>query len=636
MRGVILGTAAYMSPEQARGKPVDRRTDIWAFGCVLFEMLTGKRAFGGDDVSETLARVMEREPDFEALPATTSTPIRRLLHRCLERERRKRQSDAADARLDIEEALVAPAAVTSAPPVVPAARAWRPWTVASVLASTLVAALLAWAPWRSVPVALETRTDIVTPDSADPASFALSPDGRQIVFVASGDSSAELWLRPLSSATAASLPGTEGATSPFWSPDGRAIAFFASGSLKRLDLGGGTPVILAAAPTARGGSWNTDGVILFAPLGDGPLMRVAATGGDTAVVTGPSLRRCGWPHFLPDGRRFLVWASAVPGADVSEAESGIYLGALDGGAPTLLTPADSSGMFLPPDRLLWVRAGALVAQRLDLSGSALVGDFVALAATASANEQTNSSAVSVASTGEVAYRSGASFEQQLTWVDRFGSAVGTVGRPERVMSVLRVSPDGRVSVNRRGENSGDLDVWVIDGARVGRLTVGPATDSGAVWSPDAAWIVFRSNRTGAFDLYRTQASGEGQEERLVASDQNKRPNDWSPDGRFLLYTSVDPLTNEDLWVVPMTGDRTPAVVLETPFSESWGTFSPDGRWVAYESNESGQLESIYAPSSGPARRPRARAGDRYPRRAGSGRPGAPMALNCITSTLQAR
>ncbi|MDH4063798.1 MAG: serine/threonine-protein kinase [Acidobacteriota bacterium] len=593
MQGVILGTAAYMSPEQARGKPVDKRTDIWAFGCVLYEMLTGRRAFGGDDVSETLARVIEREPDFDALPATTPTPIRRLLRRCLERDRRKRQSDAADARLDIGDALVAFAVVTATTSTRPAAHRWLPWTVAGVLAATLFAALLGWAPWRSVRVPQETRTDIVTPDTADPASFSLSPDGRQIVFVASDEGGAQLWLRSLNSTTAETLPGTEGATSPFWSPDGRAIAFFAGGALKRLDLGAGTPVILAAAPAARGGTWNADGIILFAPLGDCPLMRVAATGGNPEAATGPSLRRCGWPHFLPDGRRFLFWASAVPRAEVSDVEQGIYLGTLDGGAPTLVTPAESSGAFLTSGWLLWVRAGALVAQRLDLEGAALIGDLVTLATTVSA--QTNRSAISVASTGEVAYRSGAR-PQQLTWVDRSGSTVGTLGRPEPAMSVPRVSPGGsRVSVNRPGEGGGDLDVWLIDRARASRLTFGPATDSSAVWSPDAASIVFRSNRTGTFDLYRMPADGEAQEERLVASDQNKRPNDWSPDGRFVMYTSVDPQTKEDLWVVPVTGNHTPSEVLATPFSESWGAFSPDGLWVAYESDESGQLEVYIRP-----------------------------------------
>jgi Tol biopolymer transport system component len=588
--GMILGTAAYLAPEQAKGKPVDKRADIWAFGAVLYEMLTGRRAFTGDDTTDTIVAVVSREPDWSALPPDTPPAIRRLLRRCLEKDRKRRLADAADARLEIEDALSAPAADPAWAIAAPSALAWLPWALVASLSVAVVAVLLTWAPWRPAPALGETRVDIVTPATTDSASFALSPDGRHIVFVAAGDGGSRLWLRSLATTMPQPLAGTEGASFPFWSPDSRSVGFFAATTLKRLDLGG--PVqILAPTRGGRGATWLADGVIVFAPDRASPLMRVSAAGGEAVAVTtlGPGQSSHGWPHGVPGGSQFVFYVRGAPDA------SGIYLGTLDG-KTTRLTAADNAGVYLSK-WLLWVRAGTLVARRLDLARGALTGEPVTLADGMPAYDEsyTNRSAVSVAATGLVAYRSGEISLRQLTWFDRSGTTRGTAGDLDRSgLSSPSVSPDGRrVAVSRTVE--GNTDVWLLDGARMSRVTLDAASDRFPLWSPDGTRIVFASSRSGRFEIYQKLAGGAGVEERLVPSDQLAVAASWSPDGRFLLYINNDPQTNTDLWVLPMAKDRTSSVFLKTPFAERWGTFSPDGRWVAYHSNESGQHEIYLRP-----------------------------------------
>ncbi|MEQ1580768.1 MAG: TIR domain-containing protein [Steroidobacteraceae bacterium] len=436
----------------------------------------------------------------------------------------------------------------------------------------------------------EMRTEINTPATDQPAMFALSPDGRQIAFVASGDGASRLWLRSLATTTAQPLPGTDGATYPFWSPDGRSVAFFAGGALKRLDLSGAAPQTLAPAAAGRGGTWSADGVILFAPNnGANPLMRVGASGGAVVAATtlGPQQLLHIHPQFLPDGRRFLFYVTG------NQDTAGIYVGALDGGAPTRLTLAESPGAYLASGWLLWVRSGTLVAQRLDLDKAVLTGEPVTLADGVASDTSTWRNAVSVAATGLLAYRTGGS-SRQLTWFDRSGTARGTVGDADSSLFQPRVSPDGRRVVVYRTVQ-GNRDLWLLDGARTTRFTFDPANDDRPIWSPDGTRIVFRSYRSGRGDLYQKLANGTGVEERLVGSDRILTPSSWSPDGRFLMYQTDDPQTAADLWVVPMTGEPTPSVFLQTPFRETYAAFSPDGRWVAYHSNESGRNEVYVRP-----------------------------------------
>ena len=590
MAGVILGTAAYMSPEQARGRPVDKRSDIWAFGAVLFEMLTGQRAFGGEDVQDTFVAIVRDEPDWPRLPATLSPTLRIYLRRCLHKNPKQRIADVQDLRLALAGAFE-PAAP---PPTVMALsssggrQAWMAFAVAALAAAALAVPAVRYLRETPPP---ETRVEINTPATDQPTMFALSPDGRRIVFVASGDGASRLWLRSLVSTTAQPLVGTEGARSPFWSPDSRSIGFVAGGTLKRLDLGGGAPQTLAPV-TGYGGTWSADGVIVFAPGPAGPLARVSTTGGTATAVTtlGPQQVNHRWPQMLPDGHRFLFYAqSGTPEV------AGIYLGTLDGTAPTRLTGGDGYAAYLASGWVLWVRAGTLVAQRLDLKKAALTGEPVTLADGVAVDGFSLGGAVSVAATGLVAYRTGSATRRQLGWFDRAGTARGFFGDPDGSnLFHPRMSPDGRrVAVTRTVQ--GNTDIWLLDGARASRVTFDAAFDDSPLWSSDGSRIVFRSSRTGPGDLYQKLTSGAGVEERLVASDQAKTPTSWSADGRFLLYHSLDPLSGPDLWVVPIVGDRTPSLILKTPFTEVYGVFSPDSRWVAYSSNESGRNEIYVRP-----------------------------------------
>ena len=598
--GIILGTAAYMSPEQARGRPVDKRADIWAFGAVLFEMLTAVRAFPGDEVTDTIVSVISKEPDWSALPPSTPASIRSLLRRCLEKDHKRRLRDIGEGRLSLEGGFETAApqqttAVSSAPLV---------WKVALALAAVAIVGLgvpaLRHLSEASPPAAPETRVEIVTPSTDEPTSFALSPDGRRVVFVASDDSGPRLWLRSLSATTALPLAGTERAMYPFWAPDGRALGFFADGALKRLDfvdagVSSGKARILAQATNGTGGTWSEDGVIIFAPTLTTVLMRVPATGGAAVAITtlGPQHAGHLGPQFLPDGHRFLFYVFG--GADVS----GIYLGALDGRTPTRLTAADGAGVFVPegpePDGalrrgnwVLWLREGALVGQQLDVEQGVLIGEPVSLADGVSADRRLRPG-LSAAATGLVAYRTGGASQRQLTWLDRSGAARGTVGEIDGTLDSPRVSPDGRRVLVQRVVQ-GNRDVWLMDGARTSRVTFEPSREDFPVWSPDGTEFVFRSNRLGPFDIFRKAASGAGAEEQLATSDQLKSASSMSADGRFLLYLSIDPQTDADMWVMPMTGDRKPSVIAKTPFREVWPVFSPDGRWMAYQSNESGRPE----------------------------------------------
>jgi hypothetical protein len=499
--GMILGTAAYMSPEQARGKTVDKRADIWAFGAVLFEMLTGKRPFDGEDMTEVLGAVVRLEPRWDTLPSDVPLPVRTLLQSCLVKDPRRRVADMSIALFVLDKAAVlaavpAVAPQTTALATASASRGRLAWMTAIAVVAGIAAIALAVPTLRHpretpAPAPPETRLDIVTPATDQPTMFALSPDGRQIVFVASGDGVSRLWLRSLATTTAQPLAGTEGARFPFWSPDSRSIGFFAGGVLKRLDLGGGAPQTLVPVPSGGlGGTWNGDGVIVFASGLTTPLMRVAATGGAAVAVTALGSLLYFLPSFLPDGRRFLF--SVAGGTDTT----GIYVGTLEGSAPVRLTPANSAGVYLPSGWLLWVRTATLVAQRLDVEKAALTGAPVTVA-DGVAGAAFNASPISVAATGLMAYRTGTANQRQLTWIDRSGAARGTLGdSDENDLRHPRVSLDGsRVVVSRTVQ--GNTDLWLLDGARTSRLTFDAARDGYAVWSADGARIGFRSDRVSA-------------------------------------------------------------------------------------------------------------------------------------------
>ena len=589
--GIVLGTAAYMAPEQARGKAIDRRVDVWAFGCVLFEMLTGKRAFDGEDATAVLARIIEREPDFSLLPPPTPPAIRRLLRRSLEKDRKRRLADISDAQLEIDDASIeTPVEITAAS----ASRTTGRERVAWVLGATALLAAGALAVpatlyvRRVPPEPTVMRLDVITPPTDEAFSFALSPDGRLLTFVANGEKGAQLWVRSLDQVAARPLAGTDGASYPFWAPDSRTIGFFADGQLKRVDFAGAALQVLASAPYPRGGAWNAEGVIVFAPSIADPLMRVAATGGPatpvTRLETGQGSHR--WPQFLPDGRRFLfLMATGQSGTQ------GIYVASLDRGEPRRVLPADTAGAFAAPGYLLLASQGMVNAYAFDPGPATVSGEPTPIAQPVGMDDGAFHSAFTVSSAGILAHRAGAS-RRQLVWFDRSGKRLGAIGQPDdAALANPSLAPDGRrVAVAR--ETQGNFDVWLLD-ARRGvstRFTFDAAVENAAVWSPDGSRIVFRSSRRGVFDLFEKRADGTTDEQPLLVTPQSKSPLDWSRDGRFLLYGTNDLKTGSDLWALPMTGDRRPFAVVQSVFDEIEGQFSPDGRWLAYASNESGRYQ----------------------------------------------
>jgi Tol biopolymer transport system component len=425
-------------------------------------------------------------------------------------------------------------------------------------------------------------------------SHALSPDGRYIVFVASGDGPQRLWLRALDKTEAQPLAGTEGADNPFWSADSRSIAFSATGKLKRIDIAGSAPQVLANIPALRSGAWNRDGIILFSS-GLGPLSRIAASsGGEPNAVTQldpPHQVAHFHPQFLPDGRHFLFYAIGTPDA------AGIYLGSLEGGEPKRLAAADTAAAYLAPGMIVFVRQTTLMAQHLDVKKAELTGDPV-IVGDPVGSTIFGFGGFSVSADGRLAYRSGGGSLRQLKWYDRTGKGLGVAGDTDSAnMLYPELSPDGgQVALQRTKENN--TDVWLTDLVRGGmkRLTFDPANDVVPVWSPDGMRVAFASTRKGPYNLYVKAASGAGPEELLLETPNFKQAQDWSKDGRFLLYYEADPKTGRDLWAMPMTGDnRKPIVVVNTPYDEHNGQFSPDARWVAYETNESGRFEIVVQP-----------------------------------------
>jgi eukaryotic-like serine/threonine-protein kinase len=585
----IVGTPAYMSPEQARGSTVDRRTDIWAFGCVLYEMITGRRAFDGATASDAIAAVLTREPDWAALPQDVPPGVRRLLQRCLDKDTKYRLRDIADAREHLHGESHASTDAAIASTTVRGRRARLAW-IAGAVALIVALGIPAAVHLHEAPPP-ELRLQIATPPTSLPLHFALSPDGRYIVFVADGSSSdaaQRLYLRALDNIVAQPMAGTDGARHPFWSPDSRSIGFFAAEKLYRIDISGGPPQPLAAAALPQGGAWNADGTILFAPNTVSALLQVPASGGAPVAATqldSPRQKSHRFPSFLPNGRQFLFHAEGEP--DVS----GIYLGSLDGTPWKRLTAANSAAAYLPSDHVVFVQEGALVARRLDVSRGELTGDPVTLAA--SIGSDVNAPVgFSASRTGIVAHRAGGASPMRTSWFDRTGEVLGQLAG----LNAPELSPDGRHVAGDRTID-GNRDVWIVELVRGAstRFTTHQAVDGFPVWSPDGSRIAFHSQRNGTFDVWIKQASGAvGTEEVLVATPDHEWPLDWSRDGRFLLYHRSDRnYASSNLWVLPMTGsNRDPILVANTPFEERLGQFSPDGRWIAYETNESGRREIV--------------------------------------------
>ena len=555
--GIILGTAAYMAPEQARGTGVDRRCDIWSFGVVLFEMLAGKRLFDGETISDTLAAVLRADIDWNLLPKDTPANIAALLRRCLTRDRKQRLQAIGEARIAIAGYLANP---VSAPEIA-----------------------------AEIP---QIRFEISTPPTSQPTSIAISPDGRRLVFVGLAENREMLWLRPLDQIEAQPLMGTEGAFLPFWSPDSGSIGFFADGRLKRIDLAGGRPRTLTNATLGGGGTWNRDGIILYSPTALNPIYRIPASGGEPAAITQvkppKQIGHC-FPEFLPDGRRFLFvsWGSHL----------GIYLASLDSAEIRKLTTADIAA-YAPPGYLLFIRQGTLFAQPFNPARGEIAGDMVQIADSVGFDNQARIGGFSLSETGVLAYRtSEGTGSRQLVWFDRTGRELKAVGKADdNNLRYPEISPDGRrVAVARTVERN--TDVWLMETTRgvPSRFTFEAPMNVNPVWSPDGSRIAFGAIRGGISNLYQKASGGAGGDEVLLESSLNKFPLSWSPDGRFLLFVQLNPETGSDLCVLPLAGEKRPFPLANTVFDEDNGQFSPDGRWVAYQSNESGKNE-IYVQS----------------------------------------
>ena len=617
--GRILGTPAYMSPEQARGLAVDKRTDIWAFGCVLFEMLTARRPFDGETLTDTLASVLEREPDWAALPAETPASIRRLLERCLRKDTRQRLHDMADVLIEIDDAIGAAAhSSTTGGQAHRTVRQPVKWIAAAFLAGGVVTAgYFAFIGRSRAQEADPIELAMVAPAGTNfPATgsslslpslslppFALSPDGRAMALLAiSGGSSPTLWIRRLGGG-ARQLPGTEGAVSPFWSPDSREIGFFADGKLKRIAVAGGPAVEICDAAgglSSGGGAWSSDNVILFTDRG--ALQKVSSSGGPSTPVTTlrEGERRHALPSFLPDGQSFLFVGL------LGDGQTQLEIGSLTSAESHPVGSIRSQAIYAA-GYLVFLSEGGLMAQRFDTRTRQLTGEPAPLfedAATATilrgAGRAPVAAVLSVSEGGVLAYRIQQPPESQLTWFSRNGSRQGTVGEPG-IYSNLSLSPDDRqVAVSRWIRDN--FDIWVIDLARGGdmrKLTSDPNGEFDPTWSrPRGDELIFQSNRTqGRFSLWRRPSNGSGRD-ALVAEDpqHNYTTPDWSPDGKFVISSGAG-----DLWLHTLGTGTPPTPFLATQYEEVGAVFSPDGRFITYSSDHTGRREVYVRPF--PAKEP---------------------------------
>ena len=615
-KGLILGTAAYMSPEQAKGKRVDKRTDIWAFGCVLYELLTGKPVFFGEATTDTLAAVIRDEPDWSLLPSATPKRIRQLLRRCLQKDPTLRLRDIGDARVEIMDAMSEPVEEsTIVGPTVASARKDRRQTILFALTGLVIGVIVSglgfWVissfassrgltaqPVRRFAINLtETEPLALTkfvPLAIGRQALTLSPDGNNLVYVVNHNGVAQLCLRPLNQFDTKLIVGTEGAYNPFFSPDGKWVGFFADNKLKKVSLAGGEPVTLCEARNPVGADWGPNDSIFFGDQEGGTLTRVSSSGGTPqAIPVGGA--QASDVEVLPDGKWLLYSTSQGSNPDYHE----IRAVSLEAGQSSVVLQGGSNPRYLPSGHLLFTRAGGLMAAPFDLANRKVTGPSVAVIEGVRSEIYGNAQ-FSVTENGTLAYIPGAAgWIGKPVWVDRQGK-ITQIPLPAQCYGGFKLSPDGkRLAIQVASAND---DIWIYEFERGTflRLTLN-GSNIGPVWSPDGKRVVFGSFRDGRFGLFWKAADGSGAEERLTTASPEtfQAADSWSADGKALLFGEWSATDQGDIWILPLEGERKPGPFLRTPFSEFFSSFSPDGRWIVYTSDESGRYEVYVRPYPGP-------------------------------------
>ena len=600
--GVILGTAAYMSPEQARGKAVDRRTDVWSFGCVLYECLTGRQLHHGETVSDLIARILEREPDWAALPANTPARVRDLLKRCLRKDAKKRLRDIGDARLELSEAIAHPeTAAIAAAPVAKSRSSRLPWVIAAL---ALAAAVASFVMSRPAPHPVEEKTmrlSMALPSdltvSTESPDVTISPDGGTALISASDSSGTyHLYVRAMNALSTRMLPATDGAVIPVWSPDSKQIAFFADGNLKRMGMNDDGAQLICPAPAPRGGDWGPANVIVFAPSASGALMQVPASGGTPTPATtldkSASETAHRFPQFLPDGKHFLY--VALPGKDNNSATR---VGTLDAKTGPIILSASGRATYAAPGYLLFNQNGSILAQPFDAGSLKLSGTPTVVRGLKDASGQySGSPMLGVSRDGILIQREVQQSNTRLELVDRGGRSLRQLALPAGVYEQLRFSPDGsRLALTYR--KTGEVGrVWLVDIARniTTRFAFEGNFDVQPIWTPDGSRVIWGSDRADGRNLYWKNSDGSGKEELLFdATGLFNDPN--SVVGDVLIFRSLSGDTNEDIWTVSLAGAREGKPLIASRFNENDAVLSPDGRWMAYRGDESGRME-IYVTS----------------------------------------
>jgi serine/threonine protein kinase len=593
--GTIVGTFQYMSPEQVEGKEVDGRSDIFSLGAVLYEMLTGQRAFPGKSQLSVASAILEKEPaPISSVKPMTPPALDHAIKRCLAKHPDERWQSASDLASELKWASEN-TSQTSGVTTFAGARRGRE-NLAWLVASALAVALIVGAIWSRNSKPLEQTMYFPAPMSFSVRDMAIAPNGHTVAVVAYLESARKnaLWTYELGSLEAKSLAGTEGASYPFWSTDGRYLAFFADAKLKKLDVSGGPVQTLCDAPFGRGGTWNKDGVIIFTPQVTGGLYRVSSSGGTPAPISktdqsrGESSHR--WPTFLPDGKHFMYLAANFTG---QKGANSVFVGSLDSNEKRFVVDSTSNAAYAAPGYLLFYRDKTLLAQQFDLKGSALTGEPATILTDIQYLPQVKRALFAVSGSGLLVAQTGSGVAlSQPVWFDRKGNELGALGKPDVYGNVF-IAPNGKSVALDKTDMAvqNNIDVWTyeLEGSRVKRLTFGPGLNMVPVWSPDASQFVFTSNQQVNQDLYMKNSDGTQEEKLVVHADADVIPTDWSRDGKYILYTR-----GTDLWFATLPELKSNSL-LKAASAIRNGQFSPDGKWVAYASNETGKWE-IYVTS----------------------------------------